>query len=264
MWVKRTLEFTGRNRLGWDSIAANRPPQPAAFFRAGGTTLERAEIDLLPDVAGRRLLHLACATGNESMSWAVRGARVTAVDISDDGLAIARAVAEEAGLDIDFITADMFQLPDDLGRFDYVYASSGVVCWCPDIDEWAQIIADHLELDGSFLLSEHHPIWEVLGVRAEDRLEPTVSYFGRSEPTDGTYDQAKRPAGSSPQTPLTAFVWPISDVVMAFVRAGLHIEHFGERVVSDMYTGLSADAAARLPATYELKVTKPTWARRIT
>ena len=36
------------------------------------------------------------------------------------------------------------------GQFDIVYATYGVMCWLPDLREWARIIAHYLE-DGGFL-----------------------------------------------------------------------------------------------------------------
>ena len=51
-------QHTAVNRASWDSIAVRRPPEPAAFFSAGGSTLDEIETDLLPDVAGRSMLHL--------------------------------------------------------------------------------------------------------------------------------------------------------------------------------------------------------------
>ncbi|MGI8577160.1 MAG: hypothetical protein ACR2KG_04415 [Nocardioidaceae bacterium] len=78
-----TLDYTSRNRITWNAIADKRPGKPAAFFANGGTTLDDIEVAQIPDVAGKRLLHLACANGNESLSWAARGASVTGVDISD-------------------------------------------------------------------------------------------------------------------------------------------------------------------------------------
>lgn len=58
-----------------------------------------------------------------------------------------------------------------------------------------RIVADHPGVDGSFLLVEHHPAWEVLGVRGPAAL--TLGYFGRDVPTAEPYDQAKRPHGST-------------------------------------------------------------------
>lgn len=220
----------------------------------GGSTLEDFEPGLLPDVAGKRMLHLACANGNDSVSWALLGASVTGIDISEVAIESATALAAATGADARFIAADMYQLPAQLRDFDVVYASAGVVCWLPDLDRWAQTIADRLSPGGTFLLNEHHPIWEVLAVRPGG-VAVTVDYFGRGRPTVQTYDQAKRPTGSTPQTSFDAFLWPVSDVVMSLVRAGLRIAEFFEAPLPEMYDGLG-DAARRLPAIYVIKAVR--------
>lgn len=249
--MDRILAHTTSNRVSWNEIASARASQPPEFFLRGGSTLEDFESDLLPDVAGKRMLHLACANGNDSISWAFLGASVTGVDISDVAIQSASALAAATGADARFVVADMYQMPEQLRGFDVIYASAGVVCWLPDLDQWAQMIADRLHAGGTFLLNEHHPIWEVLGVRP-DGVAVTVDYFGRDRPTAQTYDQAKRPTGSTPDTSFDAFLWPVSDVVMSLIRAGLRIAEFYEAPLPEMYEGLG-DAAGRLPAIYVIK-----------
>ena len=48
--------------------------------------------------AARRLLHLQCHFGLDTLSWARRGAVVTGVDFSGEGIRTARALAAEVGL----------------------------------------------------------------------------------------------------------------------------------------------------------------------
>lgn len=76
--------LSSANRDSWNEIAPKRLPQPTGFFSSRGTTLDAFETALLPEVRGRRLLHPACVSVNESLSWAARGAIVTGVDISED------------------------------------------------------------------------------------------------------------------------------------------------------------------------------------
>ena len=253
--MDRILAYTRSNQRSWDEIAPARPAQPASFFLDGGTTLDDFEPGLLPDIAGKQMLHLACANGNDSISWAFLGVSVTGIDISHVGIENANALAQETGADARFVVADMYELPADLRDFDVIYASWGVVCWLPDLDQWAATVVERLRPGGTFLLCEHHPVWEVLGVRPGG-VEVTVDYFGRGSPTRQTYDQGKRPAGSTPDTNFDAFVWPVSDVVMSVMRAGLWVEEFFEAPVAQMYEGLG-DAATRVPAVYVVKARKP-------
>ncbi len=55
----------------------------------------------------RRILDLACGTGNTSLPFARRGYEVVGVDQSPAMLAVARAKASDAGLPVAFVQADM-------------------------------------------------------------------------------------------------------------------------------------------------------------
>ena len=76
--------FTDQNRHAWDEIAEHRRARfpPAEFFGTGSSTLRPFALEAAGDVAGKRLLHLQCAGGHDTLSWAVAAADVTGVDIS--------------------------------------------------------------------------------------------------------------------------------------------------------------------------------------
>lgn len=253
----RLRAITAQNRDSWNQIAPRRHGEPAAFFRDGGSTVEDYERELAGDVTGKRVLHLACSNGDEVLSWANLGATAIGADISE--VAIARAVrkADQAGIAAEFHRADMLDLPAELTDLDLIYLSFGVICWVPDLDVLAGIIARRLRQNGSVLICDHHPLWEVLTVRGDNRLTVTSDYFGRGRPRDPP-DDAKRPAGARghadpPQ--FAAFVWPVSDVVMSLVRAGLRLEAFVEDAEPAIYPGLGG-AARHIPARYVIKATK--------
>jgi SAM-dependent methyltransferase len=257
--LREVHEVTARNRESWNKIAPRRHGEPASFFRDGGSTLEPYERELAGDVVGRRVLHLACSHGDEVLSWANLGARAIGVDISDAAIDTARRKAAEAGLDAEFHRADMFGLPAPLTGLDLVSLSWGAICWAPDLGLLAAEIARRLRPGGSVLVADHHPVWEVLSVAGENRLSVTGDYFGRAAARNSP-DPAKQPIGArggddgdAPE--FAAFVWPVSDVVMAFVRSGLRLEAFREGPAPGIYGGLG-DAASRLPAYYVVKATK--------
>jgi SAM-dependent methyltransferase len=247
--------YTAVNRDGWNEIAADRHAKSAQFFLAGGCTLDDFELGFLPDVRGKSLLHLACANGNDSLSLAAVGARVTGVDISDVAVKIAQRTADEAGLDARFIAADVYDLPADLGQFDIVYMSWGGICWMPGLRRWAGIIAAHLKPGATLGVFEHHPIWEILAVR-DGKLALVGDYFGRAPRDQRHTDPAKRPTGFKAGAELTSFVWPVSDVLTALSTAGLVIDRFTEGAEASMWGGLGAEATW-LPAYYVIVASKP-------
>ncbi len=106
----------------------------AAYYAARAAEYERIydrperQADLrrlerwLPElVAGRRVLEVACGTGYWTRRLATAAARVVAVDVAAETLAVARA----KGLPperVELRQADAYELPDDLGRFDAAVA----------------------------------------------------------------------------------------------------------------------------------------------
>src|SRR3712207_4360851 len=93
--------YTEANRRAWDEIAEVRQRElwPAAdFFARGGSLLDPRVSALAGDVHGARLLHLQCATGEETLSWVVAGTDATGVDISERQIALAERKAADAGL----------------------------------------------------------------------------------------------------------------------------------------------------------------------
>ncbi len=219
--------------------------------------LEPYEIELAGDVAGKRVLQLACSMGDEVLSWANLGAAAIGTDISDVAIVNAQRKAADAGIAAEFRQADMFALPGDLTDLDLVYFSWGAICWVPDLARFAGIVAERLRPGGSVLMSEHHPLWEVLGVRGDNDLTVNGNYFGRTTPDDDN-DDDKRPKGARGEPdapPLTSFVWPVADVITAFIGADLRIDAFHEHPEPAMYARLGA-AAGHLPATYVIKATR--------
>lgn len=81
--------------------------------------------------AGARVLEVGCGMGFMAMSWASRGARMTAVDLNPVAVAQTRRRFEVFGLDGDIRQADGEGLPFATDTFDYAY-SWGVLHHSPN------------------------------------------------------------------------------------------------------------------------------------
>ncbi|MFC7625033.1 class I SAM-dependent methyltransferase [Microlunatus sp. GCM10028923] len=254
-----TAEITSRNRAYWEAIAAGRTGEPVEFFRAGGCALEDRELAAIGDVTGQRTLHLACSVGDEDLSLARLGAaEVVGVDISPTHLATGRAKAAELGLRVDLREGDLTALDPALTGFDLVLISGGGLCWVPELEPWAATVAERLVPGGRLVISEHHPLWEVLTVRGTGQLAVTSDYLDPHRP--GYHDPRKAPrvtwGRTEPLPDHTSFVWSLGRVVTALLGAGLVIRSLEEYAQPELYDGLGP-AADALPACYLLVAGRP-------
>jgi SAM-dependent methyltransferase len=216
------------NRRKWDEsvplhVASASYNVPS--FLHGKSTLQPLEVKELGSVRGESLLHLQCHFGLDTLSWARRGAKVTGVDFSLPAVRAARRLARRAGVKARFLRSNVYDLPDVLDeRFDIVYTAKGVICWLPDIDRWAQVVARFLKPGGRFYFLEDHPIAEVFPNGATvTRLEPKIPYFTSQalrEEYDGTYA-----VGAKMRNRVTySWIHPVSRVLSALIKNGLRIE----------------------------------------
>ena len=93
-------------------------------FRAGEDCLHAIESAELGDISGKRVLHLQCHIGRDTLCLARRGAAVTGLDFSGSALGIARRLSEETGIKADFVQGTVDQAADlTPGPFDLVFTT---------------------------------------------------------------------------------------------------------------------------------------------
>ena len=94
----------------------------------------------------KSVLHLQCHFGQDSISLAKLGAKVTAVDFSDKAIEKGKEIAAQMNADVNFICCDIYNLKSYLNEeFDIVFTSYGTIGWLPDLDKWASIIKSFLK-----------------------------------------------------------------------------------------------------------------------
>lgn len=246
------LDLHEENRLAWNAATRAHNSHKAdqvAFFRGGGSTLFPEELALLGDVAGCSLAHLQCNAGQDSLSLAGRGALVTGVDISDEAIAFAQALAAASGIAAMFCRADLYDWFERMAQgsecFDVVFCSYGAVCWLSDVRRWAQGVAAVLKPGGRFAMVEFHPFAMMFnddgvlhfpyttGGQAWVSAEGVGDYVAAS-------GEALTPSGYLEgvrgfQNPHRAheFFWGVGDVVDALLGAGLQVLTLREYVYAN-------------------------------
>ncbi len=220
------------NRLLWDEMARIhvRAYKEVELLRTGHEILDEIELREVGEVAEKRLLHLQCHIGTDTLAWARHGAIVTGVDFSGESIRCAEALRDELGLAARFIRANVYDLPRILDeQFDVVYTSRGVLCWLRDLAAWAQVVARFLSPDGLFYLMESHPILNALEERPTGEPAFIHPYFHRPGPVRW---EAGGPDYADPthhlQHPSHEWIWSLSDIATTILGAGLTIEFLNE------------------------------------
>ncbi len=214
------MEPTDQNRRAWDEIHRDRTRGASEQL-----LIPKQILDVMPDVEGKHVLHLQCATGEATAQLVELGALVTAVDLSAEDIEIAR----ERAPDVAYYHADVHELPLELhrGRFDLVFTGGDVLGEIRDLDQWLAGIVTALKPGGALLLYDSHPVTE--------RIDPLGHW--RDNYFESTDERA----------------WRLEEVVNAVLAAGLQMTRLAE--FQTFYRGLQRDR--RVPWDFALLAEKP-------
>jgi SAM-dependent methyltransferase len=248
-------EWQRSNRANWDErVGVHLGPRgyTLADLRAGQGCLCAIEQAELPPVAGKRVLHLQCHFGADTLRLAQQGATVVGLDFSAPAIAAARALADELGLAdrARFIEADAYDTPQAVPLphgFDLVFVTWGALCWLPDIPRWAKIVAAMLRPGGQLYLAEGHPTAYVLDDEiptAEGRPGFFAPYFMRDPiPNDDTRDYID-PEARLVHSRTYNWIHPLGELVTTLIASGLTLDwlHEHDSVTWRMFECLAKDA----------------------
>lgn len=194
-------------------------------FIKGKSSLNAIELDLLGDISGKKILHLQCHFGQDTISLNKLGAEVTGVDLSDNAISKANELAQKTNAKAKFICCNIYDLPNHLNEeFDLIFTSYGTIVWLPDLNEWASIISKFLKPGGQLVFVDFHP---VVWMFDDDFTHIKYNYFNNGEiveTDEGTYTDGEN------QPKLESITWnhSLSETTNALINSGLTIKSFNE------------------------------------
>jgi 2-polyprenyl-3-methyl-5-hydroxy-6-metoxy-1,4-benzoquinol methylase len=226
------------NRRNWDERAAiHARDSTGAYrldrFRAGEDTLHAIEAAELGDIAGKRVLHLQCHIGCDTLCLVRRGAIATGLDFSAVALDAARRLAREAGLKANFVEGTVDDAPRRTpGPFDLVFTTWGTIGWLPDVKVWARTIASVLAPEGELYFADIHPSFNVMAEQ-DGRLAPAYDF---QTPADRPLEEHVTSTYTGDPTVLAhqstrEWIHSLSAILGALIDAGLTIVMFREHEV---------------------------------
>jgi SAM-dependent methyltransferase len=226
--MKEELDYININKKAWNDktdVHIESEFYDMKGFLEGKSTLNAIELDLLGDVTGKRILHLQCHFGQDTMTLARLGASAVGVDLSDKAVQIATEFAQQLNLDATFVCCDIYDAPKHIDeKFDIVFTSYGTIGWFPDLEKWANVIAHFLKPNGQFIMADFHP---VVWMYDNDFKEVFYSYFNVKpivEEESGTY--AEREAELQAKT--ISWNHPVSENLNSLLQSGLELKQFNE------------------------------------
>ncbi|WP_299891107.1 bifunctional 2-polyprenyl-6-hydroxyphenol methylase/3-demethylubiquinol 3-O-methyltransferase UbiG [uncultured Lacinutrix sp.] len=260
-------EYFKTNKATWNDkvkVHAESEMYDIKAFKNGKSSLMKYELNALQNVTGKSLLHLQCHFGQDTLSWSRLGAKCVGVDLSDEGIKLAKALNKELNLDAQFVCCNVLDTAEHIkDSFDIVYTSYGVIGWLPDLKPWGKMIAEKLNNGGTFYMVEFHPI-----VWMFDYLEdkPIMKYgYMQDEVIYEEYEGTYADLDSKMVTKEYGWNHGLSEVINALTEAGLHIEYMNEynespyNVLPELVETKSGNYTTKdklYPLIFEIKATK--------
>jgi SAM-dependent methyltransferase len=228
-------DYLKTNLANWNDRAAIHVKDkggtyPVEEFLRGEDILLPIEDSEIGDVRGKRIAHLQCHFGLDTLCLARRGANCVGLDFSPTALAVARDLQTKTGLDATFVEGNVYDARKLItGQFDMVYVTWGAIGWLPDVASWAKVASSLLKPGGTLYLLEGHPSLMALNEKTPnlehgfDWRTPPNSPIVEDEVTTYTGD-------TTPVTATTTNSWihPLSDIINAVIDSGLRLDYLHE------------------------------------
>jgi SAM-dependent methyltransferase len=272
-------EAVERNLESWEQRVPIHLRSPSyrdkiALLKAGRTTLEPPTDTETGNVAGKRVLHLQCHIGLDTLSLARLGADVTGLDFSPASLDAARSLASELGIPARFVLGDAQTADETLRgeRFDLVFATFGVFCWIPNLARWVTSAANLLEPSGILYAADGHPILDVF--EDDPRMPYGIDFrYGYFECHGLAFEPSPSYADDGSGTKVAGtvqYTHTLGELVTCVAEAGLMVEHLHEfpRSFDKRFQSMIEQSdhdvwdfppplAGKLPMHYSIRARKP-------
>ncbi|WP_246943810.1 class I SAM-dependent methyltransferase [Bacillus pinisoli] len=182
------------------------------------------------NVKGKNIVHLLGSNGIKGVALSLLGARVTVVDFSKENASYARALAEKAGVELNYIESDVYSLPLESlqDSADVVLMELGVLHYFIDLTPLIQIIKSVLRKGGVFLLHEFHPISTKLITSSGKKHKVTGNYF--SPVIETSHVAFSKHMGDDQDTlvKVSQRKWTLGEVITTLGQEGLLIRTLEE------------------------------------
>jgi SAM-dependent methyltransferase len=204
------------NAAAWDRHSAAyqagaRLPTDVAHY--GPDIPNEAELRLLGELKGRRVLELGCGGAQCSIAFAMQGASAIGVDFSAEQLAFARRLCEREGVKVELHEGDLADLAWLRGDSIDLVFSAYAFGFVDDLGRVFRQVHRVLKVGAPLVFSLPHPVYDMIDDEAEQPLLVRRSYFDR-RPIDYDHNGIA----------FTDYHHTISDLYLGLVRASYRVD----------------------------------------
>ena len=214
-------DHEARNQDYWNAHADEYQAEHGAQLAVKGAAwgiwqIPEDELLVLGDVSGRDVVELGCGAAQWSIVLAQRGARPVGVDLSEEQLAHARRLMDEAGVDVPLVHASAEAVPLPDASFDIAFCDHGAFTFGDPyrtVPEAARLLRD----GGLLAFNMSTPLVEICWPPDADEMTDrlTLDYFGLHQIATGESDHAE-------------FNLPYGEWIRLFRRSGFVVEDLVE------------------------------------
>lgn len=218
------------NKHAWSKVSEDHYENFKKSLTNGTHQFNKYIKEELGDLSGKKVIHLQCNTGADTILLAKTATNVVGVDLVPDNVYYAKKLAKDLGItNVDFMESDIMDFMEKHNeKYDIVFVSEGAIGWLPDLKKWGQTIRHLLKDDGYFYVFDSHPFFLTFDTDklSENITEIQYPYFSKVpdvEDSIGGY-------ASEPKSDVKAYFWmyTVSDLINSLTEAGLHINYFNE------------------------------------
>ena len=177
----------------------------------GPSSPNEDELNLLGDVEGRDVLEIGCGGAQCSIAFALRGARVTALDLSDQQLEFARALAARHEVEIAFRQHDIKDLAPIASDSQDIVFSAFALTFVADRKGTFREVCRVLRPGGVFVFSLDHPFFR--------KVDPETLRVVESYNETGPFSDDRGELGH-----VMIYRYNVGDLHEALVEAGLVVQ----------------------------------------
>lgn len=244
------------NKFAWETKAYKAwvlqygtPDELAVLLKRDHRHHLRYWLKYMGDPAGKKVINLLGSHGRKAISLALLGAAVTVVDISEENRMYAIQTAAAAGVELEYICADVLHIPKEemLGEYDIVLMEFGILHYFADLGSIFAVVRRKLRKNGRLILTDFHPFARAW-MNTPNLTEPNGFYFDE-QLKEGEVAFAKLLPENERSELGKVLVrsWTVGEIIAAIGAAGLFIRTFEE---------IASPANPRFPEFYTLVADK--------